>query len=45
MSAMIIGINLSLVGMGVVLSSLVAYISRFCKIKSDILSVVFQSLQ
>jgi CBS domain containing-hemolysin-like protein len=44
MTAMIIGICLSLVGMGVVLASLATYISRCCKIKFDILNIVFSIL-
>ncbi|MDR3256958.1 MAG: hemolysin family protein [Endomicrobium sp.] len=41
MIAMIMGMSLSLVGMGVVLSSLSADISEYCNLKSDILNVVF----
>ncbi|OEG69499.1 hypothetical protein ATZ36_09200 [Candidatus Endomicrobiellum trichonymphae] len=41
---MIIDINLSLVGMSIVLLSLAADISRCCKIKSDILNIVFPIL-
>ena len=44
MTAMIIGINLSIVGMGIVLSSLAVDISMYYEIKSDILNIIFPFL-